>query len=63
MRRTSYGTLTNSKEKSEAEIAFEYVIDTAREVGMEVVEKETRINLLFIAELIKRLKERTGCQP
>ena len=62
MRRTIYGTLTESKEKSEAEIAVEYVIETAREVGMEVVEKETSIDFLFIVELIKRLKERTECQ-
>lgn len=63
MRITSYGTLTESKEKSETEIAFEYVIETAREVGMEVIEKETSIDFLFIAELIKRLKEHTSCQP
>ena len=60
MRKTSYGLWTESKEKSETEIAFEYVVNTAKEIGMEVIENKTAIDFIFIAELIKRLKEQKG---
>lgn len=56
MRRTSYGMWTMAEEPTETEKAFDYVVNTAKEIGMEVVEGETAIDFIFIADLIKRLK-------
>mgnify|MGYP006958210469 CR=1 FL=1 len=56
MREREYGMLTSDFEKSATEICFENVINTAKEMGMNVVEGETDISVDFVSDLINRLK-------
>ncbi len=56
MRKSNYGTLTNNEELNENEIALNYIIKCAREVGIEVEYGKTAISIPFIANVMKTIK-------
>lgn len=57
MRKTMYGTLTNEEELNENEKAMLYIKETAESVGINVEYGKTAFDILFIAEVMRRLRE------
>lgn len=60
IRRTLYGTLTRDKELNENEKAMLYIKECAEYVGLEVIEGKTAFSITFMAEIMKRLREKVG---
>ena len=56
MRRNKYGVLVDEHEPTENENSLDYIVECAKEVGMEVT-NGTAISIPFCAEIMKRLKE------
>ena len=60
MRKTLYGTLTQDEELNENEKAMLYIKECATLVGLNVVEGETAFSIIFMAEIMRRLREKVG---
>ena len=60
MRKTLYGTLTQDEELNENEKAMLYIKECATSVGLNVIEGETAFSIIFMAEIMKRLREKVG---
>ena len=56
IRKTLYGTLTQDEEFNENEKALLYMKECAKLVGLEVIEGKTAFDVIFIAEIMKRLR-------
>lgn len=57
MRKTMYGTLTESEELDANEKALKKIIECAEYVGIEIIEGETAITIPLIAEIMTRMEE------
>lgn len=62
MRRTNYGVWTHQEETNENEKAIDYIVECARECGIEVIEMETPLDIIFMAKVMKALKEKHNAQ-
>ena len=57
LRRTNFGMMVDDLgTKTEDEIALDYIVDTARSVGIAIIPGETAISIRFCAEVMRRLK-------
>ena len=56
IRKTLYGTLTHDEEFNENEKALLYIKECAELVGLEVIEGKTAFDVIFMAEIMKRLR-------
>ena len=59
-RRTVYGTWTNEKELDENEKAMLYIKESAESVGINVEYGKTAFNIPFMAEVMRRLRDKGG---
>ena len=59
LRRTNYGIwVDNDGKPNKNELAIDYIVESARSVGIEVIEGKTALDIQFMAEVMKRLKEK-----
>ena len=59
LRRTNYGLLVDDDGKpNKNELAIDYIVESARSVGIEVIEGKTALDIQFMAEVMKRLREK-----
>ena len=58
LRRTNYGLWVDDDGKpNKNELAIDYIVESARSVGIEVIEGKTALDIQFMAEVMKRLRE------
>ena len=59
LRRTNYGLWVDDDGKSNKnELAIDYIVESARSVGIEVIDGKTALDIQFMAEVMKRLREK-----
>ena len=59
LRRTNYGLIVDDGGKpNKNELAIDYIVESARSVGIEVIEGKTALDIQFMAEVMKRLREK-----
>ena len=59
LRQTNYGLCVDDDGKSNKnELAIDYIVESARSVGIEVIEGKTALDIQFMAEVMKRLREK-----
>jgi hypothetical protein len=59
LRQTNYGLIIDDGGKpNKNELAIDYIVESARSVGIEVIEGKTALDIQFMAEVMKRLKEK-----
>ena len=57
-RKTLYGTLAQDEELNENEKAMLYIKECAELVGLEVIEGKTAFSIIFMAEIMRRLRKK-----
>ena len=59
LRRTNYGLLVDDDGKpNKNELAIDFIVESARSVGIEVIEGKTALDIQFMAEVMKKLREK-----
>ena len=57
LRKTNYGLLVDDETPNKNEKAIDYIVESARSVGIEVIEGKTALDIQFMAEVMRKLRE------